>query len=222
MPASAAIKKLVLDEERVAADQRRGAVRDFKRAGILAAATDVFARAGLEGATIRAIAQAAGYTAGAVYSYFPTKEAIYADILAQSLAALRETVESAARAVPDDEACVRAVIRAFYDFYRERPQELELGFYLFQGMKPRGLSREMDRALNSRLIAVLMRIRTAILTLGHLRPLAAHRETVAAMCHISGVLLMARTGRLKTLDSDPDMLIEHYIAGLIARLKSPT
>ena len=220
MPPSAAIKKLVLAEDRIAADQRRGAVRDFKRAGILAAATDVFTKAGLEGATIRAIAQAAGYTAGAVYSYFPTKEAIYADILAQSLTALRETIEAAAQRARDDEARVRATIRAFYEFYRARPQELELGFYLFQGMKPRGLSREIDRALNSKLIAVLMRIRAAIMKLGALRPLAGHRETVAAMCHISGVLLMARTGRLKTLDSDADMLIEHYVAGLIARLKS--
>jgi TetR/AcrR family transcriptional regulator len=218
MATSLAIKNAVLDEG--TAETRRGAVRDFKRAGILAAATDVFARAGLEGATIRAIAQAAGYTAGAVYAYFPTKEAIYADILAQSLASLRETMEAAYRDAPDDEARVRATIRAFYDFYRERPQELELGFYLFQGMRPRGLSRAMDRALNSKLIAVLMRIRAAILRLGALRPLAAHRETVAAMCHISGVLLMARTGRLKTLDSDADMLIEHYIAGLVARLKT--
>lgn len=220
MPASVAIKKLVFAEDRVAADQRRGALRDFKRAGILAAATDVFAKAGLEGATIRAIAQSAGYTAGAVYSYFPTKEAIYAAILAQSLSALREAVEIAASEAADDEARVRATIRAFYDFYRARPQELELGFYLFQGMKPRGLSREINRALNSKLIAVLMRIRAAIMRLGALRPLAAHGETVAAMCHISGVLLMARTGRLKTLDSDADMLIEHYVAGLVTRLKS--
>lgn len=220
MTASVAIPKPGLDEDRASADQRRNAVRDFKRAGILAAATDVFTKAGLEGATIRAIAQAAGYTAGAVYAYFPTKEAIYAAILAQSLSALRETVDGAARAAPDDEARVRATIRAFYDFYRERPQELELGFYLFQGMRPRGLSRDIDRALNSKLIAVLMRIRAAIMKLGGLRPLAAHCETVAAMCHISGVLLMARTGRLKTLDSNADLLIEHYITGLVARLKS--
>jgi len=222
MPASVAVQKPSFQQNGSVADLRRGAVRDFKRAGILAAAIDVFTRTGLEGATIRAIAQAAGYTAGAVYSYFPTKEAIYADILAQSLAALREAIDAASRQAADDEARVRATIRAFYDFYRERPQELELGFYLFQGMRPRGLSREIDRALNSKLIAALMRIRGAIVRLGALRPLAAHRETVAAMCHISGVLLMARTGRLKTLDSDPDMLIEHYIAGLIARLKPTT
>ncbi len=114
---------------------------------------------------------------------------------------------------------LRGTIRTFFDYYRDRPQELELGFYLFQGLHPRGLSRDFDRALNSKLIAVLMRVRGAVMRFGRMCPLAAHRETVAAMCHICGVLLMAQTGRLKTLDSDPAMLIEHYIEGLVARIK---
>ena len=132
---------------------------------------------------------------------------------------LRGAVDEAAQTDGGDESRLRDTIRAFFEYYRERPQELELGFYLFQGMQPRGLSRDFDRALNSKLIAVLMRMRSAIMRFGRLRPLAAHRETVAAMCHICGVLLMAQTGRLKTLDSDPTMLIEHYIEGLIARIR---
>lgn len=219
MAVTVAIKMPVPAPDPAPADVRRGAVRDFKRAAILAAAQDIFARLGLEGATIRAIAQAAGYTAGAVYSYYPTKEAIYADILAQSLVTLRRAVDEAARAEGDDESRLRGTIRAFFDYYRDRPQELELGFYLFQGLHPRGLSRDFDRALNSKLIAVLMRVRGAVMRFGRMRPLAAHRETVAAMCHICGVLLMAQTGRLKTLDSDAAMLIEHYIEGLIARIR---
>jgi AcrR family transcriptional regulator len=219
MAASVAMRKPVSSPTPDAAGLRRGAVRDFKRAAILAAAQDIFGRLGLEGATIRAIAQAAGYTAGAVYSYYPTKEAIYADILAQSLISLRQAVNAAASAAADDQGRVHATLRAFFDYYRDRPQELELGFYLFQGLRPRGLSRDFDRALNSKLIAVLMRMRGAIMRYGRLRPLAAHRETVAAMCHICGVLLMAQTGRLKTLDGDADMLIEHYIDGLVARIR---
>jgi AcrR family transcriptional regulator len=219
MTLTAAIKMPISVPEPAAADIRRGAVRDFKRAAILTAAQDIFGKLGLEGATIRAIAQAAGYTAGAVYSYFPTKEAIYADILAQSLVSLRRAVDEAARAEGDDETRLRGTIRAFFDYYRDRPQELELGFYLFQGLHPRGLSRDFDRALNSKLIAVLMRVRGGVMRFGRMRPLAAHRETVAAMCHICGVLLMAQTGRLKTLDSDAAMLVEHYIEGLIARIK---
>ncbi len=99
-----------------------------------------------------------------------------------------------------------------------RPQDLELGLYLFQGMHPAGLGHELDRQLNSKLIAVMQKLARAVADVGGLDALDAHRETVAAVCHVFGVLLMANTGRLKILDSDPNALIEHYLDGLVARL----
>ncbi|MBI3453892.1 MAG: TetR/AcrR family transcriptional regulator [Rhodospirillales bacterium] len=198
---------------------RQQAAREFRRANLLIAAQQVFADAGLEGATIRAIAQAAGYTPGAVYSYYPTKEAIYADILSHSLTALGAAVRDAAAAAHSDEARLRAAVRAFYDYYYDRPQELDLGFYLFQGIRPRGLTPALDRVLNNRLVAVLQIIAAAMARYAGVAHLDAHRETVAAMCHICGVLLMANTGRLRTLDSEPAALVDHYLDCLVARLR---
>src|SRR3712207_8196369 len=40
------------------------------------------------------------------------------------------------------------LFRSFFDYYGANPRDLELGFYLFRGMRPRGLSPELDRALN--------------------------------------------------------------------------
>jgi len=197
---------------------RRETNRKFRQDAVLAAAQQVFAESGLEGATMRAIAQAAGYTAGAVYSYYPTKEAIYAEILSHSLQQLRRAVADAVASSASDEAGLRAAIRAVYDFYRARPQDLDLGLYVFQGLRPRGLGPELDRQLNSRLIVALQKIAGAIARVGRLTPLEAHRETVAAICHLFGVLVLAGTGRLRILDSDPDRLIEHYLDGLIDRL----
>jgi AcrR family transcriptional regulator len=201
-----------------AASVRRRAARDFRRAGLLAAAQKVFARLGLDGATIRAIALEAGYTPGAVYAYYDTKEAIYADILSQSLAALGRALREAAAAAPGAETRARAVLHALYAYYRRHPQDLDLGFYLFQGMRPVGLTRDLDRELNDRLIAVLLVVARALARLGGLTMLDAHRETVAAACHIFGVLLMENTGRLKTLDCQADELIDHYSDQLVARL----
>jgi len=198
---------------------RRETNRKFRQDAVLAAAKAVFALAGLEGATIRAIAQEAGYTAGAVYSYYPTKEAIYAEILAHSLHELRAAMSHAVAGETTDEGGLRAAIRAFYRFYRSRPQDLDLGLYLFQGLRPRGLGPELDRQLNSRLIAALQKIAGPLTRFGNLTPLAAHGETVSALCHVSGVLIMAGTGRLKILDCDPDALIDHYLDGLVARLR---
>ncbi len=198
---------------------RRETNRKFRQDAVLAAAQQVFGEQGLEGATMRAIAQAAGYTAGAVYSYYPTKETIYAEILAHSLAELRTGIAAAIAAEKTDEGRLRAAIRAVYAFYRSRPQDLDLGLYVFQGLRPRGLGPELDRQLNSRLIMALQKIAGTIARLGGLTPLAAHRETVAAICHLFGVLVLAGTGRLKILDSDPEILIDHYLDGLVARLK---
>src|SRR5262245_101714 len=62
--------------------ERQRAVNDYRREIILAAARRVFADQGLEGATLRAIAKEAGYTHGALYFHYASKEEIYGDLLA--------------------------------------------------------------------------------------------------------------------------------------------
>ena len=62
-------------------DARKQAVKDMKREMILAAARKIFAQEGLEGASLRAIAQEAGYTPAALYFHFASKEAVYAALL---------------------------------------------------------------------------------------------------------------------------------------------
>src|SRR5262245_14095201 len=79
-------------------DQRAGrqkAVRDLKRNLILDAARKVFEADGLDGASLRAIAAAAGYTPAALYFHFESKEAIYAEVLKGSLASLGQAVAHA-------------------------------------------------------------------------------------------------------------------------------
>ena len=51
------------------------------RARILAAAREVFAAKGYEGASVSDIASAAGFTKGAFYSSFPSKEALFLEVV---------------------------------------------------------------------------------------------------------------------------------------------
>ena len=130
------------DRQKVQSDQRRAHVLDAARAA--------FFELGLEGASVREIAQRAGYTPGAIYSYFPSKEAVYAALLGESLARLNDCVaQAAADTAPEDKPAalaerLRATATAFFDFYAENPRDLDLGFYLFQGMQPRGLTPELN------------------------------------------------------------------------------
>ena len=64
---------------------RQRAVSELKRGLIMEAARRVFEAEGLDGASRRAIAMAAGYTPAALYFHFASKEAIYAEVLRESL-----------------------------------------------------------------------------------------------------------------------------------------
>ena len=112
---------------------RREAVSGHKRELILAAAKQVFADEGLEGASLRAIAVRAGYTPAALYFHFESKEAIYAEVLKASLTSLGAAVDRAVAQTRTSAQKLKAAAMSFFRFYAENPQDLDLGFYLFRG-----------------------------------------------------------------------------------------
>src|SRR3954471_3812383 len=116
---------------------RKAAVNDYKRSLIRDAAKDVFTREGIDGASLRAIAKQAGYTTGAIYVHYATKEELYADVLGESLDALLAQLEPARGDASE-------VLHALLGFYRDRPHDFDLSFYLFGGTRPVGLNAELD------------------------------------------------------------------------------
>jgi AcrR family transcriptional regulator len=180
--------------------QRQQTLTDARRALVLDAARAVFAEHGVEGASIRVIAKRAGYTAGAIYSYFDSKEAIYAALLRESLERLQQAVDAAraSRARPDRSLAARA--SAWFHFYARNPRDLDLGFYLVQGLAPRGLTSELDRELNQRLLAALQPCKDALLALG-LDEAIAQVEHTALFAHGIGLLLLQHTGRIRSVRS---------------------
>ncbi|HEX2314963.1 MAG TPA: helix-turn-helix domain-containing protein, partial [Thermomonospora sp.] len=66
--------------------------RERRRQEIVEAACRVFARQGVDRTTIREVQREAGLSAGAVYSYFPSKEALRKAATATVMASLATTV----------------------------------------------------------------------------------------------------------------------------------
>lgn len=90
---------------------------------LLAAAREIFAREGYDGASIRAITAAAGANLGAVTYHFGSKEGLYHAVLEAVLAPLRSRVLAAcARPLPPL-ARIEAAIRAFFGHLRENPDQ---------------------------------------------------------------------------------------------------
>src|SRR5882724_1876072 len=101
---------------------RRKAVSEMKRGLILDAARKVFEADGLEGASLRAIAAAAGYTPAALYFHFESKEAIYAEVLRASLASLGQAVSRATVRAKAPADRLRAAAMAFFRYYADNPR----------------------------------------------------------------------------------------------------
>lgn len=200
---------------------RESALNQARRTLILDAARSAFLELGLDGASLREIAKRAGYTPGAIYSYFANLEEIYGALLGESLQRLNQVVEAATTSGKPSSAMASDLLRAkakvFYAFYRDNPKELDLGFYLFDGVKPRGLTPELNQELNEQLMAALRPVQVQLETLG-LSTEEAVIETTSVFAHIVGVLVLNNTGRIRLFKQNPDSLFERYMDSLIRRI----
>jgi len=197
---------------------RQQAVSDLKRSLILDAARKVFEADGLDGASLRAIASAAGYTPAALYFHFDSKEAIYAQVLRDSLVNLGTAVSRATLRAKTPTERLSAAAMAFFRYYDDNPRDLDLGFYLFRGgMKPHGLGRARDEVLNAALEAALQPIVDAALALG-----AKHDDAKVLVAdifaHAAGLLLLAHTGRIRMFGASAPNLMERYVQQAVANL----
>lgn len=199
-------------------EAREAALNDARRRVVLDGAWRVFARNGLEGATMRAIAAEAGCTTGAIYPLFAAKELIYAELLAESLERLRASVETSIRAARSPRARLKAGALAFLAYYRDRADEVALGLYLWHGLEPRGLTPNLDADLNRRLTGTLDLLRATLLALG-LGESDARLEVSALFAFLIGALVVHQTGRLRMLDSDLDAIATRHLEALAGRLK---
>jgi AcrR family transcriptional regulator len=210
-----------MTEVRMATERRIGrqkAVSDLKRRLILDAARKVFEADGLDGASLRAIAAAAGYTPAALYFHFESKEAIYAEVLRASLANLGQAVARAISSTKAPADRIRAAAMAFFRYYAENPRDLDLGFYLFRGgMKPHGLGKQRDEVLNAALEAALHPISEAAQALGA-RLEEAQLLMVDTFAHAAGLLLLAHTGRIRMFGASAPNLMERFVERAIVAL----
>jgi AcrR family transcriptional regulator len=200
--------------------RRKQAVSDMKRSLILEAARRVFEAEGLDGASLRAIAAEAGYTPAALYFHFDSKEAVYAEVLGASLARLGEAIEASVVGVEAPAERLRKAALAFFRFYADNPRDLDLGFYLFRGgMKPKGLGRVRDEALNDALGTALTHVTSAAEALGATKQ-EARLLTVGVFAHAAGLLLLAHTGRIKMFGASALHQMIVYVDQQIAHLEA--
>ena len=91
---------------------------DKRRDAIIAAAADLYARRGFQGASVADLAEACRTSKSLVYHYFPSKEDILHEVMAAHLEQLVAAADAATRAAdPDPRARLHALALAFMRLY---------------------------------------------------------------------------------------------------------
>jgi len=127
----------------------------YRRRLIVDAARRVFETSGLEGASIRAIAQMAGCTTGAIYPLFRSKEEIFAVVLGESLSTVTEEVRAAMDGIVAPAKSLRRGTLAIYKYYDAHPSELALSLVLFNEDRKKRLGSGLDEILKRQLDGLL-------------------------------------------------------------------
>lgn len=94
---------------------------DERRADVLRVAVPLFARGGLEGTSTDAVAKAAGISQPYLFRLFPTKKALFVDLVQHGFGRVREGFESAAGNLTGEDA-LDAMGEVYTELLRDRDQ----------------------------------------------------------------------------------------------------
>jgi TetR/AcrR family transcriptional regulator len=190
-----------------------------RRRLIVEAARRVFEASGLEGASIRAIAQAAGCTTGAIYPLFRSKEEIFAAVLSESLATLTRQVRSAMDGIATPAKSLRRGTLAIYKYYDAHPSELALSLGLFNADHGKRLGRGLDEALKRQLEELLALLAEQVRKVATKPFLPMIRlEATALITYLVGLLVLKQGRKIDVLGNNASVLLAHYTKNMVARL----
>ena len=100
--------------------------REARRRDILAAARRLLERDGYERLSIRDVADGAGVSPGTLYTYFASREALFATLYAERLERFHAQIAPACASATAPEEVLRAVADAYLDMYRTYGREVNL------------------------------------------------------------------------------------------------
>lgn len=115
------MKKAALVDSGSVPTSRRARLRDSLEQKVLLEAEKIFAEKGFEGASVSAIAEAAGLSKQNLMYYFPTKQELYEKVLHDVLDDWLSGMSELARSEWSAQDAVRAYIRAKLEFSQRRP-----------------------------------------------------------------------------------------------------
>ena len=190
--------------------------RRANRERILDAAIEVASAEGLDALSIKKVADAADYTPGALYRYFPSKDALLASVAAHVITRLGVRLA----AVPGEGLVkVRAQVDAYVRFSRDEPHRFALIASMFGD--PRVLLPEAQEAakvgaaMHGALLPVAAELSVAS-ERGELSPGAPEQRVLTLFAGLQGALQMRKQERAMPQLLNAERLAAQMVETLLA------
>lgn len=133
--------------------ERREREKEMRRKAIRKAARKLFLTQGFEATTMPAIAAAAELAPGTLYLYFPSKQALYVELLIEGYDLLLERLQAGVLQDAPPRAQAEALIDTFMGFAREHPDYFDIIFFVLQGARHMVHDLHAQRLLMDRLLS---------------------------------------------------------------------
>jgi AcrR family transcriptional regulator len=178
--------------------------REARRERILATAMELLATEGLENLTVVRLAEALDYTAGALYRYFPSKDALLAEMQRHAVVELgRDLAQAAARANDVRTTLPRSLVRlvalgsAYVDLFEGRQGGVRLINFLLADPRPLIGDDQAARTapLLINLFAAVDALFEAAVADGVLRPGASRDRTIMLWTALQGASQLEKMRR---------------------------
>lgn len=196
---------------------RRGrpAVVANARARILAEAARLFATRGYDNTSISDLAEVLGLTKPAIYHYFPSKRAIYDEIILQILSGQTAAVAEAIATIPPGAARVRRFMMAHAAFFEANFWGFSAMLVGYGGMNPQILGEAV--ALRDGYERMFREVLTGAVAAGELRPLDVVTTGRAMLSTLNWMTRWFRPGGGRTAEEIAADYFDLFFSGLAAR-----
>ena len=193
--------------------------REDLRTRISIAAQEIFAREGLEGLSMRKLAEKVGVTAPAIYRHFRDKDELINDLIIVGLEKL-QTYLQPAMDVEDPYRRLRLLIDYYLDFAIEEPRYFDFAF-LMPSHNVRQISEEIERHNWTTFRMSVEQVSTCMAT-GVFRQDDPLQTCVLIWSTVHGLVTLQRMERFGTDDAQFREIYTATVDRLLQALAPPT
>lgn len=156
-----------------------------RRSQILRAALDCFVTKGFHGTSTREICRTAGISSGLIFHYFPTKEAVYEELVRHALTSLPIDLDEA---LQDPLGALGRLVESMLELLTQHPEAARVFRLVNQAQYQRGISPVVDQLFAEHdLITALIPVIEAGQEQGLVRPGHPRALTTALLTAVQGL-----------------------------------